>query len=187
MLSGQQPISGCQRFLLCLTGIIRHKPSHTVITGIVMDLASLEAEAATLILPRFDEAAALRLGMILVGLAKDLPVVINIRNAHRTFFHVALPGSAAMNDNWARRKGNTALMTGRASLIVGRMNLEKRRTLATDGLAEADYADHGGAVPIIVADVGLVAVAAVSGLPQVEDHQLVVRGILALLKELMPG
>ena len=149
-----------------------------------MNLADLLAEETTLTLPRFSEADALRLGMILVDLAKALPVVINIRNGHRTFFHAALPGSAALNDNWARRKSNTALLAGRASLIVGRMNADKERTLATDGLAEVDYADHGGAVPIFVMGVGMVAVATVSGLPQVEDHQLVVRGILALLPDL---
>ena len=149
-----------------------------------MNLADLLAEEPTLTLPRFSEADALRLGMILVDLAKGLPVVINIRNGHRTFFHAALPGSVALNDNWARRKSNTALLAGRASLIVGRMNADKGRTLATDGLAEVDYADHGGAVPIFVMGVGMVAVATVSGLPQVEDHQLVVRGILALRHEL---
>ena len=149
-----------------------------------MNLADLLAEEPTLTLPRFSEADALRLGMILVDLAKGLPVVINIRNGHRTFFHAALPGSAALNDNWARRKSNTALLAGRASLIVGRMNADKGRTLATDGLAEVDYADHGGAVPIFVMGVGMVALATVSGLPQVEDHQLVVRGILALRHEL---
>jgi uncharacterized protein (UPF0303 family) len=149
-----------------------------------MDIAELEAEAALLILPRFDEATALRLGLILVDLARDLPVVINIRNAHRTFFHAALPGSQANNDNWARRKSNTVLMTGRNSMAVGLKNVVRGTTLARDGLAEADYADHGGAVPIRVAGVGMVAVATVSGLPQEEDHALVVRGLDALIAEL---
>jgi uncharacterized protein (UPF0303 family) len=36
-------------------------------------------------------------------------------------------------------------------------------------------------VPIRVKGGGVVAVATVSGLPQVEDHKLVVRGIRALL------
>jgi uncharacterized protein (UPF0303 family) len=146
-----------------------------------LTLDALDAEAARLILPRFDEASALRLGLILVDLAKGLPVVINIRNAHRTFFHAALPGSQAGNDNWARRKSNTVLMTGRASMAVGLKNAERKRTLATDGLAEADYADHGGAVPIMVEGVGMVAVATVSGLPQEDDHRLVVRGLEGLL------
>ncbi len=146
-----------------------------------MDLTTLDAEAEALILPRFDETTALQLGAILLDLAQGLPVVINIRNAHRTFFHAALPGSQAGNDNWARRKSNTVLMTGRASMAVGLKNAERNQTLSRDGLSDADYADHGGAVPIRVAGVGMVAVATVSGLPQIEDHRLVVQGIAALL------
>jgi uncharacterized protein (UPF0303 family) len=146
-----------------------------------LDLTTLDAEAEALILPRFDETTALQLGAILLDLAQGLPVVINIRNAHRTFFHAALPGSQAGNDNWARRKSNTVLMTGRASMAVGLKNAERNQTLSRDGLSDADYADHGGAVPIRVAGVGMVAVATVSGLPQIEDHRLVVQGIAALL------
>lgn len=146
-------------------------------------LAELEAEEVRLILPNFDETVALQLGTALVNLAqgRNLPVVIDIRNANRCFFHAALPGSAPNNDNWARRKSNTALMTGRASLIVGMKNIQQDRTLVADGLSATDYADHGGAVPLRVAGAGIVAVATVSGLPQVEDHRLVVEGIIALL------
>ncbi len=147
-----------------------------------MDIAALEDEAARQILPRFDEDIALKLGLILLDLAKGLPVVINIRSANRTYFHAALPGSHATNDNWARRKSNTALIMGHASLLVGLRNAAKRRNLATDGLSEADYADHGGAVPIRVQGVGMVAVATISGLPQVEDHRLVATGIAALAR-----
>ena len=147
-----------------------------------LDIATLEAEEARLILPRFDEAVALQLGHTLLELAKGLPVVINIRNAHRTFFHAALPGSQMNEENWARRKGNTALMMGHASMLVGLRNAERKRTLAANGLSEADYADHGGAVPIRVSGVGIAAVATVSGLPQEDDHRLVVKGIEALAR-----
>ena len=149
-----------------------------------MDIHALEAEAAKLVLPRFDEAIALQLGRVLIDLAAGLPVVINIRDAHRTFFHAALPGSQANNDNWARRKSNTALMMGRASMLVGLKYVERKRTLATDGLSETDYADHGGAVPVVVAGVGMVAVCTVSGLPQEDDHRLVIKGLQAVLAEL---
>ena len=146
-------------------------------------MAELEAEEARLILPGFDETVACRLGAALVTLAqlRNLPVVINIRSTGRTYFHAALPGSSANNDNWARRKSNTALMMGRASLIVGMKNAERGRSVASEGLAEADYADHGGAVPLRVAGAGVVAVATVSGLPSVEDHRLVVEAITALM------
>ena len=148
-----------------------------------MTITSLTDEAARLILPRFDENTALTLGTILVSLAQaeNLPVVINIRTADRTLFHAALPGSAPLNDTWARRKSNTALMFQKSSLLVGTMLREMGSSLANDGLPDADYADHGGAVPIRVRGVGMVAVATVSGLPQRDDHALVVRGLEALL------
>ena len=147
-----------------------------------MDIAGLEAEYAGLDLPAFTEAEAWHLGQILVdmALAAKLPVVIDIRTADRTLFHAALPGSAPLNDLWARRKSNTALMFQIPSLLVAARNRAKDEPLDKHGLSGADYADSGGAVPIRVKGVGVVAVATVSGLPQVEDHKLVVRGIKAL-------
>jgi len=150
-----------------------------------MDVSELEAEFAALDLPQFDEVAALRLGQILVdlALAERLPVVIDIRTADRTLFHAGLPGSAPLNDLWARRKSNTALMFQLPSLLVAARNKAKGEPLDKHGLSGADYADSGGAVPIRVRDVGVVAVATVSGLPQVEDHRLVVRALRALAAE----
>ncbi len=148
-----------------------------------MQIAELEAEAAELVLDSFDETAALRLGQLLVDLALTdrLPVVIDIRTADRTLFHAGLPGSAPLNDIWARRKSATALKFHEASLLVGTRHREKGESLAKHGLDMADHADHGGAVPIRLRGVGVVAVATVSGLPQVEDHRLVVRGLRALM------
>lgn len=148
-----------------------------------MTVPTLTAEAARLILPRFDEGSALSLGAILMTIAQDenLPVVINIRTADRTLFHAALPGSAPLNDHWARRKSNVALKFQKSSLLVGIELQQRDSSLAQNGLADTDHADHGGAVPICVVGVGMVAVATVSGLPSRDDHALVVRGIEALL------
>ncbi|MFC3179838.1 heme-degrading domain-containing protein [Cypionkella sinensis] len=143
--------------------------------------AALEAEYARLTFPRFAEAEAWVLGQKLVELAGSAPIVINIRSADRVFFHAALPGSAPLNDLWARRKSNTALLFQLPSFLVGARNRENGHTLARNGLSEADYADHGGAVPIRVTCVGVVACATVSGLPQAEDHALVVAAMQALL------
>ncbi len=147
-----------------------------------MNTAELETEAAGLVLREFTERTALRLGQILVdlALAEGLPVVVNIRTADRVLFHAGLPGSTPLNDLWARRKSNTALKFQLPSLLVGRRNKARGEGLERHGLPPEDYSDSGGAVPIRVRGVGVVAVATVSGLPQVEDHKLVVRGLKAL-------
>jgi uncharacterized protein (UPF0303 family) len=153
------------------------------LTDAAPTVADLTAEAQDLIFPRFTEDTALALGLMLVELARsgNLPVVINIRSADRTYFHAALPGSAPLNDLWAARKSATALLFQVASLLVGTRNRDKGETLARHGLDPDGYADNGGAVPIRVDGVGVVACITVSGLPQVEDHRLAVRAIRTLL------
>lgn len=148
-----------------------------------MDIAELEAEARRLVLNRFDEATALDLGARLVAMAREaaLPVVIDIRTADRTLYHAALPGSAPLNDAWARRKSNTALMFQAASMLVTLRHREKGNELARGGLDNADYVLSGGAVPIRIAGVGVVAVVTVSGLPETEDHALAVRALETFL------
>jgi uncharacterized protein (UPF0303 family) len=144
-----------------------------------LDVDSLRAEANRLIFARFDEDMALELGIALMELAwaGSLPVVINIRTPNRTLFHAAMPGSGPDNDDWARRKSATALQFHKSSLQVGLELKAKGRTLEYQGLPTAGFADHGGAVPVRVAGAGVVAAATVSGLPSVEDHELVVRAM----------
>lgn len=146
-------------------------------------LAALKTEAESVVFPRFDPQAAIDLGSRItqISLTEGLALVVNIRTAHRTLYHAATPGSEALNDLWARRKSNTALMFGISSLAVGISNRERGEVLAGNGLAQADYADAGGAVPVMVAGVGMVAVATVSGLPQLDDHALVIRAMRAML------
>lgn len=142
-------------------------------------IAAVETEARALILPAFTEADALALGQALVatGLARNLPIVINIRSPNRTYFHAALPGSSPLNDLWARRKSNTALQFHASSYLVGLRHRATGSSLSVHGLDPDTHADHGGAVPVVVAGVGLVAVATVSGLPSAEDHALVVAAL----------
>ncbi|WP_225026081.1 heme-degrading domain-containing protein [Xinfangfangia pollutisoli] len=147
-----------------------------------MDAAALEAEFASLTLPRFAEAEALALGGIACerALAAGAPVVIDIRTGTRILFHAALPGSTPLNDLWIARKSATALLFQLPSLLVGQRNRDKGETLARHGLAPETHADHGGALPIRVAGCGMVACLTVSGLPQAEDHALAVAALRAL-------
>ena len=141
---------------------------------------TLQAEAASLTLPRFAEAEALALGHILTELGSGLTIVINIRTPDRTLFHAALLGSGPINDRWIQRKSATALLFQEASLAVGVRTRAKGESLAKFGLPVEDYAEQGGAVPIRVEGAGVVAVVTVSGLAQVDDHNLAVAGLRQL-------
>jgi uncharacterized protein (UPF0303 family) len=48
------------------------------------------------------------------------------------------------------------------------------------GLPERDVADHGGSFPIVVDGVGCIGAVTVSGLPQRDDHDLVVEALADL-------
>jgi len=147
-----------------------------------MELNELEAEWARLTFRHFDEADALSLGLALVEAARrdGLPVAIDIRTPDRTLFHAVMPGAKPLNAAWARRKSNVALMFQEPSFLVGTRHRARGEDIARHGLGP-DYSDSGGSVPVRVAGVGVVAAVTVSGLPQAEDHALVVRGIEAAI------
>ncbi|MBU2665532.1 heme-degrading domain-containing protein [Actinoplanes bogorensis] len=145
-------------------------------------IAELVAQEAELELTRFDNADAWRLGSLLVQLATErgLPVAIDIRRGAQQLFHAGLPGSVADNDRWIERKVRVVERYGASSFLVGRRLAAKGQELdAGMGVDPADYAAHGGAFPIRIRDVGVVGVVTVSGLPQAEDHALVVEALRA--------
>ena len=64
---------------------------------------------------------------------------------------------------------------------VGRLLEQSGLTFsARYNLPEEDYAAHGGSFPINVAGTGIVGSVTVSGLPQREDHNLVVEALCLL-------
>jgi uncharacterized protein (UPF0303 family) len=113
-----------------------------------------------------------------VSLAAGKPVAIDIRRGTQQLFHAALPGAVADNDRWIERKVRVVERFGASSYLVGRRLVSKGEELnAGMGLDPADYAAHGGAFPLRIRNVGIVAVVTVSGLPQAEDHALVVAAL----------
>lgn len=147
-------------------------------------VAELVAEEEELRWPAFGEDDAWRLGAALVdrGRRASLPVAIDIGRPEQTLFHAALPGSTPDNDQWLRRKSRVVHRFHHSSLHVGQLCRDAGRTIEDMFLVpEREYAAHGGAFPITVRGTGVVAVVAVSGLPQLEDHALVVQTLREVL------
>ncbi|MBL8581262.1 MAG: heme-degrading domain-containing protein [Rhizobiaceae bacterium] len=148
------------------------------------DIRKVSEQEAALILPRFDEGVAFDLGSAIRarGLAEGMPIVIDIRTWDRPLFYAALPGSTADNANWARRKRNVVQNFLRSTY---RLVLELQRPDRTfkpgAGLDPADHVLAGGGFPVTVRGAGVVGVIAVSGLPERQDHAVVVEALCSYL------
>ena len=153
-------------------------------------LDELQAQEARLVFESFEEQTAWDLGVALrdAGLAAGLPIAISIRRNGQELFHAALPGASADNDGWLARKSAVVDRYGRSSLRVGEEFRVRGESFDEDSrLDVADFAAHGGAFPILVRGTGCVGSVAVSGLPQLEDHRLVVETLETVLEGLRPA
>lgn len=148
------------------------------------DIARIIAQEEAIAFTRFDEAEAFALGSRMRdrALEDDLPIVVDIRTWDRPLFYAALPGSSASNADWARRKINVVKMFHKSTF---RMFLEQGASVqelgARHGLSASEYVLAGGAFPIRVEGAGVIGAIAISGLPQREDHALVVSVLCAHL------
>ena len=132
----------------------------------------------------FNEANAWQLGTQMVERAmhENLPVTIDITRGQQQLFHYSMPGTAADNDEWVKRKVRLVNRFGHSSFYVGQLLKHKGKTIEQSSLiSESEFAAHGGCFPIIVKGTGMVVTVTVSGLPQEEDHKLVVDSIRAFI------
>jgi uncharacterized protein (UPF0303 family) len=147
---------------------------------IAPSVAELEAQERRLTLPHFTYDDAWTLGTLLVDLARErgAPVAIDIRRSGQQLFHAALPGSTPDNDAWIDRKRRVVERYAASSLLIGTRFRAKGTTFEADSRLDPDvYAAHGGAFPITVEGAGVIGTVVVSGLPQLEDHALVVEAL----------
>lgn len=143
-------------------------------------LAELAAEEDELQFASFTTDDAWELGSALVAAARrdGAPVAIEIsRNGH-LLFHAALEGATPDNASWIERKTRLVHRFGHSSLYVRQAFVEQGTTFEAElGLDPQLYAAHGGAFPVIVRSVGPIGVVVVSGLPQLDDHRMVVAAV----------
>jgi len=153
------------------------------------DLAAIARQEAELRFSAFDYDTAWRLGQSIRQLAvsRNYSLVIDIRRfgqPHQPLFYTALAGTTPDNSRWVQRKSNVVSRFHRSSYAIG-LGLEQSNRTFSDrySLPDADYAAHGGSFPIHVTGTGIIGCVTVSGLPQREDHNLVVEALCFELKQ----
>jgi len=108
-----------------------------------------------------------------IGLARKLPIAVEVRMGNWIIYHASLPGSTSENQSWIDRKARVVLLKHHSSLYE-RVSAEERGVdwHKENNLLDETHAIHGGGLPLITRDKGFVGVLLISGLPQVEDHLL---------------
>ncbi|WP_391090155.1 heme-degrading domain-containing protein [Vibrio sp. NH-UV-68] len=150
----------------------------------ITDLNQLLLQEAELQFEVFNNQTAWELGSLIKSRAeaKQVNVAIEIvRNGHR-LFSFAMPDTSRDNQRWIERKRNVVDRYEHSSWYMGQYYKAKGKTIDQASLVDAkEFAPYGGSFPLIIRGVGVVGSISVSGLPQYEDHKLVVDTITEFL------
>ena len=122
------------------------------------------------------------------ALRRGASMTFDVQLAGRTLFHAVTGEQAAAGQaDWIRRKRNTVLRFGRSSYAMG-LELEKAGLTieARHGLTLAEFAMHGGGMPLTMLDAGCIGAVVCSGLPQRDDHGMVVAAMAEALGVSVP-
>jgi uncharacterized protein (UPF0303 family) len=158
------------------------------------DIATIAQQEQLLRFPSFDAATAWQLGCRMRDrlLALKAGGTVEIEAAGQLLFACATTGATPGQADWIRRKRNTVRRFARSSYAVGRqLELDGQTLESRHGLTLAEYAAHGGGFPLWIAAGDptaaiMIGSIIVSGLPQRDDHNLVVSAIAEQLATEIP-
>jgi len=154
------------------------------------DLKLIVQQEGLLQFPSFSAETAWAVGNALrnEALARKAGMTFEIQLAGRTLFACTTDCAAPGQADWIRRKRNVVMRFGRSSYAIGlQLQLEGKTIEERHGLTLADYAMHGGGVPISLTGTGLVGSVVSSGLDQRTDHSLVVKAMAQVLGVAVPA
>ena len=150
----------------------------------VADIEKILTQEKVLTVSNFTEADAFNVGTLIRTIIENEGVsgLIEIRLWDRQLFLCAMKGTSTDNVDWVRRKVNVVQRFQTSSY---RKALEmKEAGIGFDvarGVNPLDYAAAGGGFPIRIKDGPIIGVITVSGLPQRDDHRVVVQALSAHL------
>lgn len=145
---------------------------------LVRDLARIALQEQRLQFETFDAGVAWQIGSSIRNAAvnKSQPIAIDISLAGAPLFYAALPGATPNNAEWIRRKMNVLYRFHKSTYAVGLEYRRSETTLeASTGAPLLDFVTAGGCFPIrLRGSAAVLGSITVSGLPERQDHELVV-------------
>jgi uncharacterized protein (UPF0303 family) len=141
------------------------------------DLETIALQEKRLQFKHFDSELAWILGSSIKAAAekRNAAVAIDIQLHGHPLFFFAMRGTTPNNIDWIRRKRNVVQRFHRSSYAIGLTYERDQTTLqAKTGADLRDFATYGGGFPILLEGTGCIGSITVSGLPQREDHMLIV-------------
>lgn len=153
------------------------------------DSPVLDQQEAQLQFVAFGPDEAWQLGSLLRNrlLASGAGGSVEIEVAAHLLFACVTVGATPGQANWIRRKRNVVRFFGRSTYAIGRKLEQDGSTLsARYGLSDTDHVAHGGGFPILLKGTGMVGSVIFSGLPQRDDHNMVVDALAEMLGVQVP-
>ncbi len=148
-------------------------------------IASYEQQEERLRFEAFDNNTAWTIGSLIVekAMKEGMVIATSIRIAGFEVFKFGLVGSNAEHDYWMTKKVNTVNQLKISSFHAAAILEEQQKTMEEYyGFDPEKYVCCGGGFPILLKNGELVGTIAVSGLPDNEDHQLMVDVLTDFLK-----
>jgi uncharacterized protein (UPF0303 family) len=142
------------------------------------ELEKVDQQERELVFKSFGNEEAFDIGLAFLKEARvrKLPIAVDIERSGQRLFHFAATGSSVDNAEWIERKKNLVKTTFRSSYAIHLQLLNEGKTIDERyDCHMGHFAAHGGCFPIVVKGTGFVGTITVSGLPQKDDHELVVK------------
>lgn len=145
----------------------------------IENLEMYKSHEQTYQFPEFSREDVWELGCDLVESNKDFPkqVAMEIYIGNTQMFRFIPGRCGAAQEMWLKKKRNTVVSLGKSSVRVAAELAKNEQTIAdvVPGLPNADdYAAVGGGFPLRMQDGVLFGTVCVSGLPDMQDHALIV-------------
>ncbi|MCB1517253.1 MAG: heme-binding protein [Hyphomicrobiaceae bacterium] len=148
------------------------------------DIGRIVRQESELVFDRFDEDVAAELLTHGRKLANEIgaPIGFLVKLWDRPMAFGATKGYSHHNYLWCHRKANSVRLVHKSTyrLVLERGD-QPRLFDPSWGVEPEEYVIAGGAFPIVMKGIGFVGAVVASGLPERDDHGLVVAAICAVL------